>query len=202
MAADDFEVRVFALADHALERVLQQVTPDQWDRAVPDYVAARESGLTLRKIVSYHCYDEAWVPDVLAGKTADEVGDTYDHYKHGTGLADPAAEYSVLMEAAIAAAEDCAQLDDSVHLSYGDFPGREYLKHISSFRGFRAYDIARFIGVDRTLPPDLVAGLHAEVEPQIDTWRAWGVFGPAVPVPADADPQSRLLGMVGRDPNA
>ena len=29
---------------------------------------------TLREIIGYHAYDDAWVPDMLAGRTMAEVG--------------------------------------------------------------------------------------------------------------------------------
>ena len=36
--------------------------------------AAPTSVPTLREIIGYHAYDDAWVPDMLAGRTMDEVG--------------------------------------------------------------------------------------------------------------------------------
>jgi len=41
-----------------------------------------------------------------------------------------------------------------------------------------------------------------ELSPHAEEWRAIGVFGPAVNVPADAPLQDRLLGLTGRDPYA
>jgi hypothetical protein len=61
-----------------------------------------------------------------------------------------------------------------VHLSYGDFPAREYRKHITSFRGFRAYDIVKWIGVNTQLPGDLVQGMWDEFVPEVEVWRAMG----------------------------
>jgi hypothetical protein len=34
--------------------------------------------MTLRRIINYHAYDDAWVPEVLAGKTIAEVGMKWD----------------------------------------------------------------------------------------------------------------------------
>ena len=51
------------------------------------------------------------------------------------------------------AVRDFDDLDRIVHLTYGDWPAREYLKHITSFRGLRVHDIARFIGADTAMPP-------------------------------------------------
>lgn len=192
------EAQVFILSDKTLEKVIQQIKPHQWDETVPAEITPRQPGLSLRQIINYHAYDEAWVPDVLAGKTIEEVGDKYDGDQLGE---DPAASYARLVALAVKAVES-ADLDRSVHLSYGDFTARDYLKHITSFRTLRAYDIARFIGVDPTLPEELVHGFWDELVPDVEEWRKLGVYGPKVEVPADAPLQSKLLGLTGRDPNA
>jgi hypothetical protein len=48
----------------------------------------------------------------------------------------------------------------------------------------------------------LVQGMWDEFAPEIEQWRAMGVFGPAVQVPETADLQSRLLGLAGRNPQS
>ncbi len=57
------------------------------------------------------------------------------------------------------------------------------------------------IGVDPTLPEDLVQGVWDGLSPRAEEWRAIGVFGAAVPVPGGAPLQDRLLGLTGRQPN-
>ena len=133
-------------------------------------------------------------PDVLAGRTIDEVGD-----KHGGDLlgGDPLESYDRLNDAATVAVNRAIDPDDVVHLSYGDFPVTTYLEHISTYRAFQAWSIAKLVGVDYSLPPELVDALYEIVVPQIDDWRAMGVFGPAVDVPQDADRETRLLAMTG-----
>jgi uncharacterized protein (TIGR03086 family) len=191
------EQEVFILADQALKAVVDQIRDDQWDLVVPDDMT-RTPGITLRQIINYHAYDDAWVPDVLAGKTKEEVGDRYD----GDLLGDHAKlNFASIAETAVLAVGDFDDPDRVVHLSYGDWPAREYLKHITSFRGLRAHDIAKFIGADPTLPPDLVQGLWEEIAPSAEEWRKLGVYGPAVPMPEDAPLQDRLLGLTGRKPS-
>ena len=190
------EQEVFILADQALKAVVDQIRDDQWDLRVPDDMT-RRPGATLRETINYHAYDDAWVPDVLAGRTIAEVGDEHD----GDLLGDhPKLNFASIVEAAVLAVRDFDDLDGAVHLSYGDWPAREYLKHITSFRGLRAHDIAKFIGADTTLPPGLVQGLWEVLSPQAEEWREMGVYGPAVPVPEDAPLQDRLLGLTGRQP--
>lgn len=195
---------VFVLAERALERVVLSVRDEQWDDALPaDFAlgAPREVPPTLREVVSYHLYDDAWVPDVLAGRTMAEVGeDRYGTPTEDLLGADPGAAFSAAVERACAAARALDDLGRTVHCSFGDFPAQEYLWQVSSFRGLRAHDLALVVGADPRLPADLVQGLWDQVSPHAEEWRAIGVFGPAVPVPDDAPLQDRLLGLTGRRP--
>jgi uncharacterized protein (TIGR03086 family) len=64
------------------------------------------------------------------------------------------------------------------------------------------WDLARATGQDDTLDPDRCAALLAGMEPIEEVMRESGQYGPVVhDVPADADPQTRLLAFIGRDPN-
>jgi len=192
------EQEVFIISERALADVIDQIGDQQWEQVRPAWFQTGAQGeATLREIVNYHAYDSAWVPDVLARKTMTEVGDRYEALKTA-----PTVNYREHSERAIAAAAALDDPDAIVHLSYGDFPAREYLKHVTSFRGFRAYDIALWIGADTTLPDGLVQGMWNLFVPEIEDWRAMGVFGPAIPVPDDAPLQDRLLGLAGRDPYA
>jgi len=191
------EKDVFILADEALNAVVGQIRDDQWDTRVPDDMSPRQPGMTLRRIINYHAYDDAWVPDVLGGKTIDDVGTRWD----GDLLGDhPKLNFASIVETAVMTVRVFDDLDRTVHLSYGDYAAREYLKHITYFRGLRVYDIAKFIGADTTMPGDLVQGLWGEIALEAEQWRQMGVFGPAVEVPETAPLQDRLLGLTGRQP--
>ncbi|MDB5171145.1 MAG: hypothetical protein JWO35_839 [Candidatus Saccharibacteria bacterium] len=153
---------------------------------------------TLHESVNYHSYDDAWVPDVLDGKTKAEVGDKYEPIL-STEVAETLRTYAQYNAIAIEKVRDYKDLDKIVHLSYGDFSAHDYLQHIVSFRAFRIYDISKLIGVDATMPDDLVQGLWDEFTPVIEGYRQMGVFPPALEVPESADLQTKLLGLVGRD---
>ncbi|HTW18018.1 MAG TPA: TIGR03086 family metal-binding protein [Nocardioides sp.] len=62
------------------------------------------------------------------------------------------------------------------------------------------WDLARATGQDESLDPERCARMLAGMEPVEEMIRASGQYGPRVAVPADADPQTRLLGFIGRDP--
>jgi uncharacterized protein (TIGR03086 family) len=191
------EVAVFGEAQEALRGVVDRIAGDQWEREVPEGMRYLDGQRTVRDIVNHHARDDAWVPEVLAGRTLAEVGDRYDGDLLG---ADPRAAYKEFAERATAAVRDCTDFERPVHLSYGAFPARTYLLHIIIFRGFQAYDLARFLGMRPQLSDALVAGLSELIAPHAERLRGLGVFGPAVPVAADAPPLDRLLGLSGRDP--
>ena len=196
------EAEVFVLADRALNGVIQQVKDDQWTMAMPADFAMREVDHTptLREVVNYHAYDDAWVPDMLAGRTMDEAGrDKFDGDLLGAG---PKSSFAAIVYTACAAA---AQLDDPdriVHCSFGDFSAREYFWQINGLRGLRAHDLALVIGVEPRLSDELVQGIWDEISPHAEEWRAIGVFPAAVPVPESAPLLDRLLGITGRPPSS
>jgi uncharacterized protein (TIGR03086 family) len=195
------EQEVFVQADHALLAVIKQIKDDQWDMKMPEWFprGASQGDVTLRQIINYHAYDNAWVPDMLAGKTMDEAGKAkFDGDLLGD---DPAASYAALSDKACAAARAVTDPHRTVHLSFGDFPLQGYLWQINSFRGLRAHDVAKVIGTDTTLPTDLVQGLWDEISPHAEEWRAIGVYGPKVEVPDVASLQDKLLGLTGRQPD-
>jgi hypothetical protein len=197
------EPEVFVLADRALARVVAQISDAQWEMAMPVRFAPPGGGdqvPTLREVINYHACDDAWVPAMLAGRTMEEVGpDTFagDLLGH-----DPRASFAVIVDTACGAVAAVRDLEQTAHLSFGDYTVREYLWQINFFRGIRAYEIAQVIGCDPTLPAELVRGLWDEVSPHAEEWRAIGVFGPAIDVRDDAPLMERLLGLTGRAPHA
>jgi hypothetical protein len=194
------EPDVFVLADSALDRVVSEIREDQWATVLPESFRTRrmDHAPTLREIVNYHAYDDAWVPDMLAGRTIDEAG--AEKFKGDLLGSDPRASFAAIVEQACAAASACEDLDQVVHCSFGDYPARHYFWQINQFRALRAHDIANVIGANPSLSAELVQGIWEEVSPNAEEWRAIGVFPAAIPVPEDAPLQSRLLGLTGRRP--
>ncbi len=195
------EKTLFLTADRALSAVVAQIKDAQWTMILPKSFrswSAPDKDLSLRELINYHAFDEAWVPDTLAGKTSEEVGDTYAGDLLGE---DPQASYAAIVEKAQAAVEAFTELDRKVHLSYGEWPARDYLQHISLFRGMRSHDIAAEIGADTTMPAELVQSIWDMLKDHAEEWRKLGVFGAAIEVPEDASLQNKLLGLTGREPD-
>jgi len=184
---------LFLQSDAALRDVIDRIHPDQLELPVPaDW--SRTPDPTLLDVLEAHAYDEAWVPDVLAGRTIDEVGDAHSGDLLG---GDPFKKYDELNDAATVAANQPLVADDIVHLSYGDFPVSVYFEHIATYRAFQAWSIAKLIGLDYSLPPELVELLWEIVVPQAEAWRAMGIFKPEIDVPDSADRETKLLAATG-----
>ena len=189
--------QLFVLSEHSLTKVFDQITDAQWSLTVPKSLQRDE--ITLRKLMNYYAYDDAWVPDTLAGKTMAEVGGKYDGDLLGEN---PKKNWDMIVAKAVSSVQALtdSDLERMTHLSYGDYPVKDYLWHITRFRTFGTVDIARFIKVDASLPEDLVNGMWEILVPQADMLRKFGVFGPAVAVSKDAPLYERLLALSGRQP--
>jgi hypothetical protein len=188
------EAAVFILANKDLLPVILRIEDDQWSLPAPPQISWKPDQ-TLRQLVNYHVYDDAWVPDVLAGKTAAEVGDRFESL---LGATDTVAQYTRYNKVAIDAVAGFKDYDRQVHLSYGDFTAREYLTHVTLFRGFRVYDFSKFLGFKPNLSPMLVQGLWDIVFPRAAELRAIHVIGEELPVPNDAPLLARVMALTGR----
>lgn len=188
------EQRLFLSADDALREVIDQLSPTDLDLPVPAaWTTAKVP--TLRGVIAAHTRDEAWVPDVIAGKTIEDVGDAWDGDLTGGG--DPIAAYDRFNDLATAAVSEAISEGQVAHLSYGDFPVATFLQHTSFYRGFQAPLIAKLVDLPYVMSDELIDLLWGAVEPQLDDLRAIHVFGPPVDVPDDSSRETRLLGITG-----
>ncbi len=151
----------------------------------------------VRALVNHVIAEDLWAPPLLAGSTIAEVGDRFDGDQLG---ADPEAAWNAAAELSIAAVREEGALTRTVHVSFADIPGQEYVSQLFCDHLIHGWDLARAIGADEALDPDMVAYAYDFLRPQVDGWRSAGVFGPPVEVPAGASGQDQLLGLTGRRP--
>ncbi len=187
---------LYITSNETEQRVIAQIADDQWGLMMPEKITRQP--MTLQEAVRYHIWDDAWIPDVLAGKTKEEVGDVHEHLLALTSK-ELRSNFTNYNQRAIAAVRDLSDLNRTVHLSYGDFPAREYLQHNISVRAFWSYDIAKLIGADTTMADDFVLALMDEFSPVVAGYRQRGLFPSAIEVASTASPQTKLLAMVGRE---
>jgi uncharacterized protein (TIGR03086 family) len=177
-SVEDFGQRVMA------------VGPDDWQRATPC------TEWNVRDLVRHVVYEELWAPPLLAGATVADVGDRFEGDILGE---DPQVAWKEAAAAALAPVSSDV-LGRTVHLSFGDFPGSEYLGQLTADHVIHAWDLARGVSGDDRLDPELVQFVYEFMAPQAEQWAAAGVFAAQVELPADADLQSRLLALSGRRP--
>ncbi len=112
------------------------------------------------------------------------------------------AEWPAVCEAITAAlAVEGALEGMSDHPAFGQMPKSVMFGIATNDLLLHAWDVARAVGADETLPAEAVtmclAGLQRMPSEAI---RADGRFGPEIEVGEDADEQSRLLAYAGRRP--
>jgi uncharacterized protein (TIGR03086 family) len=183
------EAHAQALAD-ARPRVAA-INGDQWGR---DSVC---EGWDLRTLVNHLVSGNLWVPELVGGRTIEEVGDRLDGDVLGS---DPMAAYDESAMVAAAAFKEPGAMERPVAVSYGPVPGEVYAGHRFIDVLVHGWDIAKSTGQDSTLPADLVDACWAVVEPQLEMLAGSGAFGSDHEVPPGADPQTRLLSVLGRHP--
>lgn len=171
------------------DRRVQMITDEQWTLPTPC------TEWDVRALVHHLVYECRWAPPLMAGATPDEVGDAFEGDLLG---ADPKRAWGeAVAEARTAFAPDGA-LERTVHLSFGDVPGSEYLDQMTTDLVVHTWDLAKAIGHDDELDPALVAWVWKVWSDREEMVRNSGVFGAQVPVPDGADQQTELLAFFGR----
>jgi uncharacterized protein (TIGR03086 family) len=173
--------------DRFVDRV-SQVDAGQWPLPTPC------SEWDVQALVNHIAYEQLWAPHLVAGETIEQVGDRYDGDVLGS---EPLATLRQAAERSVAAFA-AADLDADVHLSYADVPCREYLTQMLTDAEVHGWDLATATGQPRALDPEVVAVLLPVVEEQEAMLRESGLFGEAVPIPDDAEQETKLLAVLGR----
>jgi uncharacterized protein (TIGR03086 family) len=168
---------------------VSQIRDEQWGAATPD------TEWSVRDLVSHVVSEDLWAPPLFAGSTIAEVGDRFDGDALGP---DPKGSWLAASAQALAAADESGAMDRTVHLSFGDFPGREYGMQLFADHLIHAWDLARAIGADERLDAGLVAACTTWFAPMEDAYRGAGAIAARPSVPDGADAQTRLLAMFGR----
>lgn len=180
----DITDRYRRLSD-AFAAKLAAVPPDGWSRPTPC------EGWTVRELVA-HVIDSQ---GLFLGLVGHELGDlpSVDD--------DPVAAWDA------ARAKVQAHLDDP-ELAAAEYEGMfgrlTFAQGVDRFLSadlvVHGWDLARAVGLDETIDPEEVERGLRDFPEMGDAMRQPGGFGPAIePVPG-ADPQTRLLNFLGRQP--
>lgn len=162
-------------------------TPAAWERPAPP------EGWTARDVVR-HLVD--WFPGFLqagAGITLPR-GPSVDD--------DPVAAWTVHSDGVQAVLNDPATPDKVLTNPHiGEVPLDQAIDRFYTADVFlHTWDLSRATGQDETLDPDKCREMLEGMLPLDEMLRASGQYGNRVPVPDDADVQTRLIGFIGRTP--
>ncbi|GAB3434855.1 DinB family protein [Flindersiella endophytica] len=173
------------------DRRVHVVGPGQWRAATPC------AEWDVRALVNHMVYEHLWVPPLLDSATIEEIGHRFDGDQLGD---DPVARWEKVTATAIAQLSVPGVLHRAVHLSYGDVTAGEYCAQLTIDITVHAWDLAQAIGVDDRLDVELATRAYHWTLPQLARQTASGLFADPVGVPEDADPQTKLIALCGRDP--
>jgi uncharacterized protein (TIGR03086 family) len=176
-AVEEFDARVRAVGD------------DQWELPTPC------SDWNVRQLVNHLVYENRWTVPLMGGSTIAEVGDRFEGDLLGD---DPKAAWEESSTEAVRAVQADGAMERIVDLSSGPTPAAEYVSQLYADHLIHAWDLARAVGADERLDPELVdacATWFAAMEPR---YRAVGAIGDRPETPPDADAQTTLLAAFGR----
>lgn len=184
---------LFLASDAALRSVIDRISPDDLGKPAPAEWTHIPNP-TIRDIIGRHAYDEAWIPGVIAGRSTIDGDEWADRDLLGD---DPIAAYDAINDAATAAVRAGVDPESTFRFQYGDYSAKEGFAHLSIYRAFQAWLIAKHLSIPFHLSPELIDGMNEHVVPDAELWRGFGVFPPAIDPPADADDETRLLCVLG-----
>lgn len=196
------EAELFVMSEDVLVEVVGRIRGEQWDVVLPPLLDRPGTNLPspMRMAVGEYARDDAWVPDLPAGRSMDEAGrGRFDGDLLGTAPHPAVTKYA---EQACAAARTVEDGDAVVHADGRDLGVREYLTELTITRAFLSHEIAMHLG-SRACPltEELARGLCDVTGPEAERWRAAGFFREPMSLPADVSWRDRFLLTAGRDPH-
>ncbi|WP_171166056.1 TIGR03086 family metal-binding protein [Streptomyces sp. I05A-00742] len=170
------------------ERV-HAVPPRRWGAPTPC------SEWSVRDLVNHLTAEQLWVPRLLDGETAEDVGDELDGDVLG---ADPVAAWDAAAGAAVAAFGASGALRRTVGLSYGETAADAYCAEMTADAVVHTWDLSRAIGAEDRPPRPLVEAAGRVFGSYGDDMSPTGLFAAPLPAPPGADDWTKLLARLGR----
>lgn len=168
-------------------RHLSAVAPDQWTSPTPC------DEWDVQYLVAHVVGGNRFACAVLGGSTfGDAIAEVMSSPQLGT---DPLAAWSSTAAAQAAAFQQPGALDATVDHPVGQIAGGELIRFRTFDITLHAWDLARALGADATLPDELVTHVLGIVESGLPGM-GFGIV--STQSAADAEPQARLLALTGR----
>jgi uncharacterized protein (TIGR03086 family) len=176
-------------ANEGMGRVIEQIADDQWEVETPN------PGWSVRILVQHVVSGSVWVAPLLAGETIEQVGDRFDGDLLGE---DPKAAWRAASAEAVTACLEPGAMERIVHLSSGPTQALNYIHERTADLGMHTWDLARTIGADETIDPEVVEVGRSLLAAVGELWRQYGALGPIIETAPDADEQTIFLAESGR----
>jgi uncharacterized protein (TIGR03086 family) len=169
---------VWVQAADKFESTLAEVRDEQWEAASPC------DEWTVRALVDHAVGAQRQLGPMFGASIGED------------------ADWSTTRSAIETAIADPANLEgDTPPQVFGGMPKHQLLGIAVGDLALHAWDLARAIGADETLPPAAVEAVHMGMQRMpAEMLRSPKMFGPEIPVADDASAQDKLLGFVGRQP--
>jgi uncharacterized protein (TIGR03086 family) len=113
---------------------------------------------------------------------------------------DPVARWAVTVPAISSALQGA---DDDLVVSPPSAPEMNLARLVPKLTTevlVHTWDLAKAVAAPMTFDPDLCADAYDAARRNIVGIEKAGMYGPSVPVPDDADPVTKLVALLGRDP--
>jgi uncharacterized protein (TIGR03086 family) len=164
------------------DRHYRSIDDAQWTASTPC------AEWSVRELVDHTVQSQA----ALAGALGVDVG---------VGEAVAAADWPTVQAAfADALAEPTLLEGDPDPDVFGGMPKHQLMGLAIGDLLIHGWDLARALGADESLPPEVVETVHLGLQRIPDEQMRGAAFGPEVEVPSDASAQDKLLAFTGRRP--
>lgn len=182
---------MFAQVITNISEVFDKLQPKDYGKPTPD------TEWDVRALANHLIYEVAWIPDMIAGRTTEEVGSEYDGDLVGE---DATASWHETADRTLQAVQvyDPAT---TTHMSYADTTAGDYLKMVSGDLFIHGWDLAVALGVPYTMDPEISQIIYEGMSANAESIMQSGLFKPSIEVSADADIQTKLLAFSDRDPS-
>lgn len=182
---------LYTKALYGLQHVTRLAPTDAWDKASPC------DGWTGRHVLGHVNAIQRYIEATIASAPP-PMNPMEDPDRHaGT---DPAATWAATLDDLLTALDRPDVLHREVDSFWGTIAVDQMIGFNIADTTVHTWDLARAVGVDDRLDPVLVERALALLAPAIDGMRDSGMVGPATELPEGADPQARLLALMGRQP--
>ncbi len=186
-----------AAAFAGTRKIMENVRPDQLDGPTPC------ASWDARRLINHIVGGSHWFAMCTNAGAAPEVDDTEDtDFTNGDML----AAYDDGIEASLAAFGAPGALEKPVKLPFGEFPGAAFMTLATMDHFIHGWDLAKATGqsagFDSAMAEQLLAQAQMMVPDQFRGSDGQAPFGPKVDVADSAPAVDRLVGFLGRNPNA